>query len=58
MTYTLVYKNTGNSVATNVAVTDVLDAKLAYVAGSAQLMGVAKPIMILIPITISLLEIP
>lgn len=42
VTYTLVYKNTGNSVATNVAVTDVLDAKLAYVAGSAQLMGVAK----------------
>ena len=33
VTYTLVYKNTGNSVATNVLVTDVLDAKLEYVIG-------------------------
>lgn len=42
VTYTLVYKNTGNSVATNVLVTDVLDAKLEYVTGSAQLMGVGQ----------------
>ena len=31
VTYTLVYKNTGNSVANNVLVTDVLDTKLEYV---------------------------
>lgn len=42
VTYTLVYKNTGNSVATNVLVTDVLDAKLEYVTGSAQLMGLGQ----------------
>jgi len=42
VTYTLVYKNTGNSVANNVLVTDVLDAKLEYVTGSAQLMGVGQ----------------
>ena len=42
VTYTLVYKNTGNSVATNVLVTDVLDAKLEYVIGSAQLMGLGQ----------------
>lgn len=42
VTYTLVYKNTGNSVATNVLVTDVLDAKLEYVTGSAKLMGVGQ----------------
>lgn len=42
VTYTLVYKNTGNGTATNVLVTDVLDAKLEYVTGSAQLMGVGQ----------------
>lgn len=42
VTYTLVYKNTGNSVATNVLVTDALDAKLEYVQGSAKLMNVAQ----------------
>lgn len=42
VTYTLVYKNTGNSVANNVLVTDVLDAKLEYVTGSAQLMGLGQ----------------
>lgn len=42
VTYTLVYKNTGNSVATNVLVTDVLDAKLEYVTDSAQLMGLGQ----------------
>ena len=42
VTYTLVYRNTGNSTATNVLVTDVLDAKLQYVTGSAQLMGVGQ----------------
>lgn len=42
VTYTLVYRNTGNSVANNVLVTDVLDAKLEYVTGSAQLMGAGQ----------------
>ena len=42
VTYTLVYKNTGNSVANNVLVTDVLDTKLEYVTGSAQLMGLGQ----------------
>ncbi len=42
VTYTLVYRNTGNSTATNVLVTDVLDAKLKYVTGSAQLMGLGQ----------------
>lgn len=42
VTYTLVYKNTGNSTATNVLVTDALDAKLEYVPDSAKLMNVAQ----------------
>lgn len=42
VTYTLVYRNTGNSTATNVLVTDKLDAKLEYVTGSAQLMGLGQ----------------
>lgn len=40
VTYTLIYQNTGNSTATNVLVTDVLDSKLVYVVDSAKLMGV------------------
>lgn len=42
VTYTLVYRNTGNSTATNVLVTDKLDPKLEYVAGTAKLMAVSQ----------------
>lgn len=42
VTYTLVYRNTGNSTATNVLVTDVLDSRLEYVPGTAKLMNVSQ----------------
>lgn len=42
VTYTLVYKNTGNSTATNVLVTDKLDSRLEYVPGTAKLMNVSQ----------------
>lgn len=42
VTYTLVYRNTGNSTATNVLVTDKLDSRLEYVPGTAKLMNVSQ----------------
>lgn len=40
--YTLVYQNTGNSIATNVTITDTLPAGLTYIADSAKLLGAVQ----------------